>query len=112
VTVSGPPTRFGTSAESTAYFVASEALANVAKYAEASHVSVRVEVSDGAVMLEVADDGIGGAHMGPGSGLTGLADRVEAIGGRFALSSPTNQGTTIRVELPWERPEHGAQNAR
>lgn len=102
VSVSGPPTRFGTSTESTAYFVASEALANVTKYSQATHVTVRVEPSDGGMVLEVADDGIGGAHLGPGSGLTGLADRVEAIGGRFTLDSPANEGTTIRVALPVE----------
>lgn len=100
VSVSGPRERFGTSTESTAYFVASEALANVAKYSRASQATVRIEPSDDLMMLEVSDDGIGGAHLGPGSGLTGLADRVAAIGGQFTLESPVDGGTTIRVALP------------
>jgi signal transduction histidine kinase len=86
--------------EGAAYFVASEALANAAKHSHASEVRL-VASSDGSVLLlEVADDGIGGAATGGGSGLRGLADRVEALGGRLTVSSPPGRGTTLRAEIP------------
>jgi signal transduction histidine kinase len=86
--------------ESAAYFVASEALANAAKHSHASEVCL-VASRDGALLvLEVADDGIGGAASGGGSGLRGLADRVEALGGRLTVSSPPGRGTTVRAEIP------------
>jgi signal transduction histidine kinase len=86
--------------ESAAYFVASEALANAAKHSHASEVRL-VASRDGALLvLEVADDGIGGAASGGGSGLRGLADRVEALGGRLTVSSPPGRGTTVRAEIP------------
>jgi signal transduction histidine kinase len=76
------------------------ALTNVAKYARASCVRVRVRSDAGALALEVGDDGVGGADPGRGSGLNGLADRVEALGGRLDLESPADGGTRIRVRLP------------
>jgi signal transduction histidine kinase len=80
--------------------VVSEALANAAKHSQASDVSVTV-VSDGlGVRATVADDGVGGAALGRSSGLVGLVDRVEALGGKFVLESPIGRGTTISVELP------------
>jgi signal transduction histidine kinase len=103
VTVEAPRERFDASVEAAAYFVASEALANVAKYAQASSVSIGLERLDGRVILEVIDDGIGGAHVGEGSGLTGLADRVEAVGGSLTVDSPPGAGTTIRAILPAAR---------
>jgi signal transduction histidine kinase len=86
--------------EATAYYVVSEALANVAKYAHATSARIRVQPADGTVVVEVADDGIGGADAGRGSGLRGLTDRVEALGGRLWLSSPPGQGTIVRAEIP------------
>jgi signal transduction histidine kinase len=86
--------------ESAAYFVASEALANAAKHAHASEVRLAASLDGNVVVLEVVDDGIGGAGAGGGSGLRGLADRVEALGGRLTVSSPPGRGTTLRAELP------------
>jgi signal transduction histidine kinase len=86
--------------EAAAYFVASEALANAAKHSHASGVGLTASYDDGTLMIEVADDGIGGAGAGGGSGLRGLTDRVEAIGGRLTVSSPPGRGTTVRAEIP------------
>ena len=95
-----PGPRLPQPVEFAAYFVASEALANVAKYARASTVSMRVWRTDGIVGIEIADDGIGGADDRGGSGLRGLADRVEALGGRLQVTSPADGGTRLRAELP------------
>jgi signal transduction histidine kinase len=86
--------------EAAAYYVVSEALSNIAKHANATRARVRVEHPDGKVVLEVADDGIGGADTDRGSGVRGLTDRVEALGGRLRLSSPPGQGTIVRAEIP------------
>jgi signal transduction histidine kinase len=86
--------------EAAAYYVVSEALANVTKYARATAVRVRVDRVDGNALVEVADDGVGGADRSRGSGLRGLADRVEALGGTFALVSPAGRGTVVRAEIP------------
>ncbi len=86
--------------ESAAYFVASEALTNAAKHSHASEVQVAASYAGATLTVEVADDGIGGAGAGGGSGLRGLADRVEALGGRFTVSSPPGRGTTLRAEIP------------
>jgi signal transduction histidine kinase len=86
--------------EAAAYFVASEALANVAKHSHATEARLAASASAGTLVVQVADDGIGGAAAGAGSGLRGLADRVEAHGGRLTVSSPPGRGTTLRAELP------------
>jgi signal transduction histidine kinase len=86
--------------ELAAYFVASEALANVAKYANATAVSMRVWRTDGIASIEIVDDGIGGADDTGGSGLRGLADRVEALEGHLRVSSPAGAGTVVTAELP------------
>jgi signal transduction histidine kinase len=86
--------------EAAAYYVVSEALANVAKYAHATSAQVRMRPVDGKVVLEVADDGVGGADASRGSGLRGLSDRVEALGGRLWFSSPPGEGTIVRAEIP------------
>ncbi|HEX5923988.1 MAG TPA: sensor histidine kinase, partial [Baekduia sp.] len=86
--------------ELAAYFVASEALANVAKYAEATAVTVRVSQTGGRAVIEIADDGVGGADEAGGSGLRGLADRVAALDGRLRVVSPAGGGTTVTAELP------------
>jgi signal transduction histidine kinase len=86
--------------ELAAYFVTSEALANVAKYARASRASVRVSRRGGAAVIEIADDGIGGADEAAGSGLQGLADRVAALDGTLRILSPPGAGTVVTAELP------------
>jgi signal transduction histidine kinase len=86
--------------ENTAYFVVSEALTNIAKHADASVVHVGVSRVNGEAIVEVADDGQGGADVARGSGLRGLVDRVEATGGRIAVASPPGQGTIVKAEIP------------
>ena len=86
--------------ELAAYFVACEALANVGKYAHATAVRIVVAHHDGVAVIEIADDGVGGADDGRGSGLRGLADRVEALGGRLEVGSPAGRGTVLVAELP------------
>jgi signal transduction histidine kinase/putative methionine-R-sulfoxide reductase with GAF domain len=94
------PDRLPDSIEIAAYYVVSEALANVAKHAQASYVSVEVTLAAGWLRTSIRDDGVGGADMGRSSGLTGLVDRVEALGGRLSLTSLPRQGTTVAVALP------------
>jgi signal transduction histidine kinase len=86
--------------EAAAYFVVSEALTNVVKYAHASQATVRVSRNNGHAVVEVADDGIGGADPDRGSGLRGLADRVSALDGSMELDSPAGSGTRLRAEIP------------
>ena len=86
--------------ESAAYFVVSEALANVAKYANATHASVHVSRSNGHVTVEVTDDGVGGADATRGSGLRGLSDRLAALEGTLSLESPAGRGTKLRAKIP------------
>jgi PAS domain S-box-containing protein len=100
VVASDPDARYGERVETAAYFVVCEALANVAKYAEASRAVVRVEPLAGELLVEVEDDGRGSADPAAGSGLRGLADRVEAVDGRLELESPAGRGTVVRVLLP------------
>jgi signal transduction histidine kinase len=100
VEVDVSPGRFAPAHELVAYFVCSEALANVAKYAGASQARVTVLVSEHELRVLVADDGVGGAGARPGSGLEGLADRVEALGGRLRVESPLGGGTRVEAVLP------------
>ena len=86
--------------EAAAYFVTSEALANMAKYAQASQGFVEVGLAEGRLRLSVRDDGVGGADPEQGSGLKGLRDRVDALDGRLELVSPPGEGTTLTVEIP------------
>jgi signal transduction histidine kinase len=86
--------------EVAAYYVVSEMLTNAAKHARASVVEVAAEASGGTLRLCVHDDGVGGADPRRGSGLTGLKDRIEALGGTFSVHSPAGGGTTVRCELP------------
>jgi signal transduction histidine kinase len=81
------------------FYVVSEALTNAAKHAQASCVHVTVETRDDMLEVGICDDGVGGARAGPGSGLTGLSDRVEAIGGTMTLTSPPGEGTSLRVSF-------------
>jgi signal transduction histidine kinase len=84
------------------YFVACEALANVAKYAQATAAAVSVARTGRGVAIEIADDGVGGADADGGSGLRGLADRVEALGGHLLVTSPAGAGTVVTADLPYE----------
>jgi signal transduction histidine kinase len=82
------------------YFVACEALTNVAKYAQATAASVSLSRTEHGVAIEIADDGVGGADAGSGSGLRGLADRVEALGGHLLVTSPAGAGTVVTADVP------------
>ena len=86
--------------ELAAYYVVSETLTNAAKHASASEVDVDVEASDGVLRIEVRDDGRGGATLAHGSGLVGLKDRVETLGGQFVLRSQPGAGTTVSITVP------------
>jgi signal transduction histidine kinase len=90
-----------------AYYVVAEALTNVVKYAEAGAVTVRASENEGLLWVEVEDDGVGGARPARGSGLAGLADRVEALGGRLEVRSPPGEGTLVRAEIPSRRRADG-----
>jgi signal transduction histidine kinase len=100
VTVTSTDERAPAHVETAAYFVVSEALANVAKYAHATRASVELARDNGDLRVEIADDGIGGASIGAGSGLTGLADRVGALGGALNLDSPAGAGTRLTALIP------------
>ncbi len=95
-----PTTRLPAPVEATAYYVVAEALTNVAKYARAGHVSVSVQALPTELVIEVRDDGVGGASIDGGSGLRGLADRVEAVRGRLRVESPPGRGTTVAAAIP------------
>jgi signal transduction histidine kinase len=86
--------------ELAAYFVVAEALTNVAKYAHATHAKVEVARENGRLMVEVEDDGIGGANPENGTGLRGLADRIAVLEGRLEIDSETGRGTTVRAQIP------------
>ena len=86
--------------EAAAYFIAAESLANTARYAQASRVEVRVKPRAGELHIEVADDGVGGADATCGTGLSGLADRVEVLKGCFDVDSPPGGGTRIHASIP------------
>jgi signal transduction histidine kinase len=95
-----PDERLPEPVEAAAYYLIAEALTNVAKYAHASAVRVRVAAGDERVVVEVSDDGVGGADAAHGSGLRGLTDRVEALGGTLEISSPPGGGTSLRARIP------------
>ena len=92
--------RLGEHVEAAGYYIASEAITNVAKHAQASVIDMRVDGCDGALTLSISDDGIGGADPSRGSGIIGLKDRVEALGGTISVLSPPGHGTALHVQLP------------
>jgi signal transduction histidine kinase len=94
--------RLPESVEVAAYYVVAEALTNAAKHARASEVNVRAHVSDGSLNLVISDDGVGGADSGKGSGLIGLRDRIEVLGGRMRITSPLGGGTALDITIPYE----------
>jgi PAS domain S-box-containing protein len=100
--VAVPEERLPGPVEAAAFYVVSEALTNVAKYAKASLVRVRIEQLNGYALVEVADDGVGGADPSGGTGLRGLADRVAALDGHLEVESPEGEGTRIRAAIPME----------
>jgi signal transduction histidine kinase len=103
VRVDIPEGRYPAIAESAAYFIAAEALTNVAKYADASAALVTAHASADALVIEVQDDGVGGADRSKGSGLSGLEDRVAALDGTLTVESPAGEGTRVRAEIPLAR---------
>ena len=100
VVVALPERRLGEAVEATAYFVVSEALANVAKYASARKVTISATCPDRTLRVEVRDDGVGGAALTRGSGLRGLRDRAASLGGRLTIDSPPGRGTSVVAEIP------------
>jgi PAS domain S-box-containing protein len=97
-----PRERMAPAVEATAYFVVAEALTNATRHASGTLLEVRAERHDGDLMVEVRDDGVGGADANGGSGLRGLSDRVAAIGGDLEIRSPPGAGTTVRARIPCE----------
>jgi signal transduction histidine kinase len=104
VDVTVPAGRYPPLLEATAYFVVCEALANVAKHAGATAAHVNIDHADGCLVVQVVDDGVGGADVKGGTGLTGLADRVAAVEGQLRIDSSRGCGTRIRAELPCGSP--------
>ena len=102
VTVDVSAERLATAIEATAYFVVAEALTNAVKHSRADNAEVKARVEDGALRVEVRDDGIGGAALGRGTGLLGLHDRVDALGGRLLLESAEGRGTVVVAILPMQ----------
>jgi PAS domain S-box-containing protein len=98
--LASPEVRLPPQVESAAYFTVAEALTNVARYADASRVKVSAAMKAGRLVLEVADDGRGGADPARGSGLRGLADRIAALDGTLTVDSPSGTGTRLRAEIP------------
>jgi signal transduction histidine kinase len=92
--------RLSAQVEVAAYYAVSEALANAVKHSRASVVHVELDASDTTLRLAIRDDGIGGADPARGSKLTGLRDRIEAVGGTFDVTSPAGGGTTLLIEIP------------
>lgn len=97
-----PDERLPERVEAAAYFVVAEALTNVARYAQATRARVTVAHENGQVLVEIADDGVGGADPTTGSGLSGLLDRVSALGGTLKIDSRPGRGTTVRAAIPCE----------
>jgi signal transduction histidine kinase len=95
-------TRLPESVEVAAYYVVAEALTNAAKYAQATAVGVSVDISGANLRLSITDDGVGGADSRNGSGLIGLIDRVEALGGQLRISSVVGSGTSLLATIPVE----------
>jgi signal transduction histidine kinase len=100
VTVKSDSERLPAHIETAAYFVVAEALANIAKYAHATRAHITVAHQNGNAIIDVQDDGVGGAQANNGSGLTGLADRVGALGGRLTIESPDSAGTQVTAVIP------------
>jgi signal transduction histidine kinase len=92
--------RWPPAVEVAAYFICSEALANITKHARATHADIEIKNTETELRVQVADDGVGGAKPGTGSGLRGLQDRAETLGGHITITSPDGQGTHLIAVLP------------
>jgi PAS domain S-box-containing protein len=101
------PVRPAEHIEAAVYYVIAEILTNAAKHSRAAAVAVEVEALDGAVRVTASDDGVGGANASRGSGLLGIRDRIDALGGTMSLASPPGEGTCITVQIPVTSREHG-----
>jgi signal transduction histidine kinase len=113
VDVRAPSQRLPRGVEVALYFTAAEALTDIAKYARAASAAVHVEIREGTVVEEIADDGVGGARPAAGSGLRGLADRLAAVGGTLEVDSPHGRGTRVRARVPLNAPDpRGSRGAR
>jgi signal transduction histidine kinase len=110
-TTTATTARYDPAVESTLYFVCSEALANVAKHARAGRVRIELRDSPVGLVLRVEDDGIGGASLAAGSGLRGLADRVEALGGFFVIDDGPGGGTSVTAGVPGSRAMRRAEES-
>ena len=96
------PQPLSTTIQRTGYFVVAECLANATRHAGATKLEVGLQQIGSQLLIEITDDGVGGARLGSGLGLRGLADRVGLLGGRLTVTSPAGGGTTVRAELPCE----------
>jgi GAF domain-containing protein/two-component sensor histidine kinase len=103
--------RYDPTLEATAYYVVAESITNAVKHAQAARVVVRGRLSDDTIQLAIEDDGVGGADPGRGTGLIGLKDRVDTLGGTITVASPAGAGTTVRVTLPTHLPLRGWDEA-
>jgi len=106
-----PERRLPAEVEATAYFIASEALTNAAKHAAAERVTLGAELRGDRLEVTIRDDGVGGAAAAGGTGLRGLRDRVEALGGDLSIVSPPGEGTTITAHIPVADLEAGSSDA-
>ncbi len=98
--VDAPTERLAEPVEAAVYYTVAEALTNIAKHARATSARVSVKHANGSVVVDVSDDGVGGADLGAGTGIRGLADRVEVLGGRLEVTSPLGVGTTLHAQIP------------
>jgi PAS domain S-box-containing protein len=98
--VAAPSERLAEPIEAAAYYTIAEALTNIAKHAHATSARVSVKHAGDSVVVDVSDDGVGGAEVGAGTGIRGLADRVEVLGGRLEVTSPVGVGTTLHAQIP------------
>jgi signal transduction histidine kinase len=96
----GNEERFAANVEAAMYFVVSEALANVAKHAAAGRIDIRLSRDKDLLAVDVIDNGVGGADVGRGTGIVGLRDRLDAVGGTLEITSPAGRGTHLRATIP------------
>jgi signal transduction histidine kinase len=106
-----PPQRLDETVESTAYYVVAESLANAQRYARSSSIVLRISLVRDVLHVRIADNGVGGAREGPGSGLEGLRDRVESVGGSFTVVSAPTRGTHIHAAIPLTSPATGVPDS-
>jgi signal transduction histidine kinase len=111
IEVDAPPDRYAPAVEATAYFVAAEGITNIVKHAQASHASLKVEAANGWLVLELVDNGVGGARATSGSGLEGLTDRVAALQGTLTIQRATGGGTRLCARLPLDPAASGVREA-